>query len=37
MNPDHLHLLMNTCLAAAIAIGAKMTIDLAQYVLIALD
>jgi hypothetical protein len=29
MHPDHLHLLINTCLAAAVAIGAKMAIVLA--------
>jgi hypothetical protein len=37
MHPDHLHLIMNACLAAAAATGARMAIELAQYVLIVLD
>jgi hypothetical protein len=37
MHPDHLHLIMNACLAAAAATGAKMVIDLAPYVLVAFD
>ena len=36
MHPDHLHLIMNACLAAA-ATGARMAIELAQYALIVLD
>jgi hypothetical protein len=37
MHPDHLHLIMNACLAAAAATGAKMAIELAQYALLAMD
>jgi hypothetical protein len=37
MHPDHLHLIMNACLAAAAATGAKMAIELAQYVVVAFD
>jgi hypothetical protein len=37
MHPDHLHLIMNACLAAAAAAGAKMAIELAQYVVVAFD
>jgi hypothetical protein len=37
MHPDHLHLIMNACLAAAAATGARMAIELAQYALIVLD
>jgi hypothetical protein len=37
MHPDHLHLIMNACLAAAVAAGAKMAVELAQYVVVAFD
>jgi hypothetical protein len=37
MHPDHLHLIMNACLAAAIAFGAHMMIVLGQYVMVALE
>ena len=37
MHPDHLHLIMNACLAAVAATGARMAIELAQYALIVLD
>jgi hypothetical protein len=37
MHPDHFHLVMNACLAAAAAAGAKMAIELAQYVVVAFD
>jgi len=37
MHPDHLHLIMNACLAAAFAVGAKMAIEFAQYVVVAFD
>jgi hypothetical protein len=36
MHPDHLHQIMNACLAAA-ATGAKMAIELAQFVVVAFD
>jgi hypothetical protein len=37
MHPDHFHILKNACLAAAFAVGAKMAIELAQYVVVAFD
>ena len=37
MHPDHLHLIMTACLAAAFASGAKMMIDLVPYLLVAFD
>jgi hypothetical protein len=37
MHPDHLHLVMNACLAAAAASGARIAIELAQYVVVAFD
>ncbi len=37
MHPDHLNLIMNACLAAAVATGAKIAIELAQYALIVFD
>ena len=37
MHPDHLHLMRNACIAAAIAYGANVAIILGEYVLAALD
>jgi hypothetical protein len=37
MHPDHFHILRNACLAAAFAVGAKMAIELAKYVVVAFD
>ena len=37
MHPDHFNILRNACLAAAFAVGAKMEVELAQYVVVAFD
>jgi hypothetical protein len=37
MHPDQIRLVMNACLAAAAAAGAKMAVEFAQYVVVAFD